>query len=80
MDSNESQHFFSSKQTESEPFIFDGHLRRVLVLYSVVLLICSICLGFFNGLVGKKSTCSAGDAGDVGLIPGAYYQFTEYFL
>lgn len=59
--------FFSSKQTESEPFIFDGHLRRVLVLYSVVLLICSICLGFFSGSVGKKSTCSAGD---VGLIPG----------
>jgi len=27
-------------------------------------------MGFPHGSVGKESTCDAGDAGDVGLIPG----------
>ena len=38
-----------------------------------------MCLGFFSGSVGEKSSGSAGDAGDMGLIPGTYSQFTEYF-
>jgi len=27
--------------------------------------------GFLGGLVGKESACSAGDAGDLGSIPGS---------
>ena len=29
-----------------------------------------LSLGFPGGSVGEESACSAGDAGDVGLIPG----------
>ena len=28
-------------------------------------------MGFLDGSEGKESTCSAGDTGDVGLIPGS---------
>ena len=27
-------------------------------------------MGFCDGLMGKESTCNAGDMGEVGLIPG----------
>ena len=28
-----------------------------------------VCVGFLGGSVGEESACSAGDKGDVGLIP-----------
>ena len=34
-------------------------------------------VGFLNGSVGKESTCSAGDTGDAGSIPGLGRSFEE---
>ena len=47
--------------------------RGIKLLYwckLLIVLVLPLAVGFPRGSVGKESACHAGDAGDIGLIPG----------
>ena len=48
-----------------------GFLKFHIYIYEISYIYIYLYIGFPNGSVGKESTCNAGDAGDMGSIPGS---------